>query len=160
MEDKAAFIQALDEAHQKMRAELVDLDPHMPVYPGWTIKHLLAHLIGWDEASIAALQAHTLGNVPGTPAVRGINHYNAQSVATREALSYDHVVKEWELARDQLKAALLAVPDDKITQPLLFPWGPTGMVRDLVAIFSEHELEHAEELQNLKAVYRRPASTN
>jgi uncharacterized protein (TIGR03083 family) len=160
MEDKAVLIQALDDARQKMQAELVDLDPHMPIYPGWTIKHLLAHLIGWDEATTAALHAHTLGNEPATPAVRGINHYNAQSVATREALSYDHIVKEWDLARAQLKAALLAVPDEKIAEPLLFPWGPTGLVRDLVAIFSGHELEHAEELQNLKAVYRRPASTN
>jgi uncharacterized protein (TIGR03083 family) len=160
MENKTTLIQALDEARQKMRAELPDLDPQMPIYPGWTIKQLLAHLTGWDEATTAALHAHTVGNEPGTPAVRGINHYNAQSVVTREALSYDHIVKEWELARDQLKAALLAVPDEKIAEPLVFPWGPTGVIRNLVAIFVDHEIEHAKELQDLKAQYRPPAAAN
>jgi uncharacterized protein (TIGR03083 family) len=157
MVEKAALIQELDDARQKMQAELVDLDPQMPICPGWTIKHLLAHLIGWDEITTTTLRAYAQGNELATPTARDIHDYNARSVATRALLDYNPVVKEWELARDELKAALLAIPDEKIAKPLMFPWGPTGTIREIVDIFAGHELEHAEELHHLKAQYRRSA---
>ena len=67
-----------------MQAELIGLDPHMPICPGWTIKHLLAHLIGWDEVTTACLQSLLAGPGAGYSAARDMNGYNAQSVATRE----------------------------------------------------------------------------
>jgi hypothetical protein len=157
MEEKAALIHDLDEARQKLQAELLDLDEQMPIYPGWTIKHLLAHLIGWDEASTATLRAYAQGLTPPTLAVGSFDDYNAKSVAAGERLSYDLIAKEWELARDQLKAALLDVPDEKIAEPLLFSWGATGTLRELVTIYAGHEVEHAEELHTLKTYYSRPA---
>ena len=50
-----------------------------------------------------ALQAHAAGKEPGTPACRGIDFYNEQTVAERVSLSYEHVIKEWELTRDELR---------------------------------------------------------
>ena len=157
MEEKAALIQQLDGAREKIQAELIDLDQALQVCPGWTIKHLLAHLIGWDEIATTCLRAYSQGHEPAIATARDIDGYNAQAVATREALSYNHIVKEWELARDQLKAALLAMPGQQIDVPFLYPWGPTGTVRELVAIYVEHELEHAAALQRLKAHHPRPA---
>jgi hypothetical protein len=106
MEKRAALIQELDEARKKIQAELIGLDPQMPICPGWTIKHLLAHLIGWDKVATASLRAYSLGQEAATPA-RDMNGYNAQSVAACEKLGYDHIMKNCELARDQLKAAIL-----------------------------------------------------
>jgi len=152
MTDKAELMAQLDAAREEMRAVLDGMDIHIEIYPGWTIKHVLAHIAGWDDAVIASLRAHAGGQEPATPAVRGIDFYNAQSVATREALSYEHVVKEWALAREQFKAALDALPPEKLAEPLLFPWGPTGTVAQLVRIFAEHELDHAAEIAALKGV--------
>ena len=150
MEDRNALLQRLDEAHGKMQAVLAGLNQQMTIYPGWTIKHVLAHLIGWDEVATASLRAYTVGKEPGTPAIRSIDYYNAQSVATREALSYEQNAREWELAHTGLKAALRAVPAEKLDVPLLYPWGPKGTVAQLVAIFADHEEEHAREIQALK----------
>jgi hypothetical protein len=149
MDERARLIQQLGQAHAKMRAVLADVDTQMEVYPHWTIRHVLAHLAGWDDSSIASLRAHAAGDVPATPASRGINVYNAQSVETREALSYEQTVKEWELTHDQLKAVIKEMPPEKLTEPLVFAWGPTGTVAQLVEIFADHEEEHAEEIQNL-----------
>ena len=81
--------------------------------------------------------------------MQGIDFYNAESVATREALSYKQIVQEWELAREQLKAAILEMPDDLLERPLLLPWGGMGTVAQIVAIFAHHEKEHAEEIHAL-----------
>jgi uncharacterized protein (TIGR03083 family) len=157
MEEITALIQQLDGARQAVATELAGIDQDQTICPGWTIKDLLAHLIGWDEVATAALRVYNLGQGPVTAPVPGIEYHNAQSVAMRKALSYNHMVKEWDLARDLLKAALLAVSSDKIDAPLLYPWGPTGTVRELVAIYAQHELEHAAELHELKAFESRPA---
>ena len=151
MEEKTRLIQQLDAARVKMRAELADIDQQVEIYPGWTIKHVLAHIAGWDDATIASLRAHAGGEEPGTPATEGIDAYNEASVATRDPLSYDRIAKEWELARDQLKAAIKDMPPEKFDEPLLFPWGETGTVAQIVGIFAHHENGHAEEIRQLKA---------
>lgn len=150
MEERQRLIQQLDAAREKMRAVLADIDTQMVIYPGWTIKQVLAHIAGWDDANISSLRAHAGGEEPAAPAVRGIDFYNAQSVETREALSYEQTVKEWELARDQFKAVINEMPPEKFAERMLFPWGPTGTIARLVAIFANHEEEHAEEIQRLK----------
>ncbi len=143
------MIQQLDQARQTMRALLAELDTQMEFYPGWTAKHLPAHIAGWDDAATSSLRAHAGGQEPATPAVQGIDAYNAESVATREALSYKHIVQEWELAREQLKAAIIEMPEDILEKPLLLPWGGRGTVAQIVAIFARHEKEHAEEIHAL-----------
>lgn len=157
MHERDQLIQDLDKARAAMRAALVDIDTAMPVYPGWTIKHVLAHITGWDDATIAALRAHAGGDEPGTPANRGIDHYNAQSVAERAPLPYDRIVQEWELAREQLKTVLRDLPLEKFEEPLLFPWGATGTVAQIVGIMIHHEIEHAEEITELKAAFKKDA---
>jgi uncharacterized protein (TIGR03083 family) len=143
------LIQQLDHARQAMQALVAEIDTQMECYPGWTAKHLLAHIAGWDDAAASSLRAHAGGREPATPAVQGIDAYNAESVATRETLGYEHIVQEWELAREQLKAAILEMPEDLLDEPLLLPWGGTGTVAQIVAIFAHHEREHAEEIRAL-----------
>jgi hypothetical protein len=149
MEKKAPLIQRLDEARAQMRALLAEVDPRAEIYPGWTMKEILAHIAGWDDAVAASLRAHAGGQEPGTPALEGIDAYNIQSVATRQALAYDQVVREWELAREQLKAAIDAMPAEKFDERLLVPWGGRGTIPRLVHIFAEHEEEHAAEVREI-----------
>jgi uncharacterized protein (TIGR03083 family) len=149
MEVRDRLIQDLDAARETMRAVVAKVDPKREIYPGWTMKHVLAHIAGWDDATIASLQAHMGGEEPGTPAVRGIDFYNAQSVATREPLSYAQIVREWEFAREQVKDLLRQMPEEKYKEPLLTAWGATGSVAGLINVFVQHEIEHAEEIEGL-----------
>lgn len=149
MDQRSRLIEDLDRARETMRAVVNKVDPQREIYPGWTMKHVLAHIAGWDDATIASLHAHMGGQEPGTPAVRGIDYYNAESVATREPLSYEQVVHEWEFAREQVKDLLRQMPADKFEEPLLSAWGATGSVAGLIAVFVRHEIEHAEEIEGL-----------
>ncbi len=149
----------LDEARAQTLSLLDRLEAASELYPGWTIKEFLAHLTGWDDATTAALRAHARGKEPDMPAQRGIDHYNAETVSTRATLDYPHVKREWEVARELLKAALRDMPTERFAQPVVFPWGPTGPVATLVKIMIHHEREHADELRELLAGSLRPPET-
>lgn len=151
MDETAHLIEMLDKSRALMRELVNETTEKTPVYPPWTMKHLLAHIAGWDDASAASLRALVEGREPATPAIRGIDHYNAESVATREHLPYDRIVHEWELAREQFKAAIRAVPAGKLNAPLLLPWSRTGSAAGLVHIMIEHEEEHAAEIRQMRA---------
>jgi hypothetical protein len=151
MNDRMQLIEQLDRARQMMREVVVEIDPNMEIYEGWTIKHLVAHITGWDDSTIASLEAHIAGDAPATPAARGIDYYNSQTVETRQSLDLDHVLREWDFTREQLKQLILEMPDDKFEQTLVVAWGSTGTVKELVDIFAEHEQEHALEIKEIMA---------
>ena len=151
MDEKQMLIGQLDQAHATMQKILDEIEPHREIYPPWTFKEILAHIIGWDEVSEMALRAHAKGEEAGTPAARGIDHYNVHSVSTRESLNYDQIVKEWNLAREQFKQAILELPEEKLPETMLFPWGQTGTAAQIVGIMVHHEIEHAEEIANMIA---------
>ncbi|MFH2103829.1 MAG: maleylpyruvate isomerase N-terminal domain-containing protein [Chloroflexota bacterium] len=121
MTTKDAYIQHLDEARGGLEALLPRVDIHKQIYPGWTLKQLLDHIAGWDDAVIASLRAHMDGLTPGTPAARGINYYNAETVSTRESLDYEHSLHEWHASRKLLKETIRSLAEEKLTQPLTLP---------------------------------------
>jgi hypothetical protein len=149
METQAELINQLDASHQAVRALLDEIQTGAEVYAGWTIREVLAHLTGWDEAVAASLRAYAKGSEAAIAAYRGINDYNARSVETREGLNYEQTCREWELAREELKAALLALTDEQYAGELLYPWGQRGSVPGLVQIFIHHERDHADEIRGL-----------
>jgi hypothetical protein len=151
-DEQNQLIQALDESRATMRSLIGDLTPESEIYPGWTLRQFLAHLTGWDDVTTTTLRAHARNETPATPVSAGINAYNAESVATREALDLDHIVKEWELAREELKAAIRTLSPEQMAAPLLHPWGHVSTVAKLVNIMIHHEgVEHAEELRAMRA---------
>lgn len=149
MKQRDQLIQDLDEARQEMTALLAQIDTDQELYPGWTIKHVLAHIAGWDEASIDSLKAHAAGTESSVPAYRGIDDYNAKSVETREVLSYDRVYREYEQVRGELKDVLRTMPEEKFDQDLLLPWSERGSVKYVIDVLVHHEKEHVEEIQKI-----------
>jgi hypothetical protein len=151
MRTKADLIADLDHAREAMRALLRDLEAahreRQEVYPTWTIKELLAHLTGWDDACIASLQAYARDDAPATPASRGINPYNVSTVHEREALSLEQVIKEWETTREVFKQSIRDLPEEKLPAPFVMPWGETSDLAGMVNVFAEHELDHALEIR-------------
>jgi uncharacterized protein (TIGR03083 family) len=134
-----------------MRTQLEELlqaaDPARELYPGWTVKDLLAHITGWDDATITSLRSHVAGRTPVVLAERGIDEYNARTVTSRRDLDYPHVLKEWRLTRQVLRTIIEQMPDEKFLEPLVIPWGGKGTVTFLVETFRDHEDEHVHDLQ-------------
>ncbi len=148
MDQRDELIQRLAAARDVLHGLLAQIPPETEIYPGWTLRQFYAHLTGWDDAVTATLRAHAAGQTPATPAVKGIDAYNAESVATRSTLDYDRIVREWQLARTELNAALHDLPLDKLDEPVLYPWGPTGSVAKMLGVLIWHEgEEHADELR-------------
>ncbi len=151
-DERVELVRRLDESRAVLCALLADIPPETEIYSGWTLREFYAHLTGWDDVVTMSLREHAAGRIPATPVVSGIRAYNAESVQTRAALDYEHIVKERELAREQLKATLRDFPPDRLNEPLLFPWGRTGSVQELVEVLVHHEgTEHADELRQWKA---------
>ena len=104
IDEREQLLEELDEARSVLESLLIDIPPETEIYPGWTLRQFYAHLTGWDDVVTSSLRDHAVGKIPATPVVNGINAYNAESVATRETLDLEHIVKEWRLARTQLKS--------------------------------------------------------
>ena len=147
MDKKARIIADFEKTRQKTRRQLEGIDVDLEICPNWTVKELLAHLAGWDEATIATLQAHHQGETTPLLALRGIDAYNEQTVSERAELGYEQVVKEWELVREQLVELLQALPPEQLNDRVVSPWGTMLSVEELVSIMIEHEEEHAEVLE-------------
>jgi hypothetical protein len=149
MNEREHIIEELDKSRERMRAIVAEADYHDTIYPRWTLKEVLDHLAGWDDAVVSVLNAHIRGVMEEMPSVRGIDAYNADTVSTREALPYELSLREWEASRDAVKNLLLEVSDEKMKQVFPFPWGGKGDVPALMKIFYEHEEEHAEEIHKI-----------
>lgn len=150
MSREKAFLISRWESRRAALKELVaaaESYRHQEIYRGWQLKEFLAHMSGWDDAVLDSLRAHASNAPMQTPASRGIDAYNAQTVSTRETLDYDHVRREWDRTHELILAAIHSLPDEKVTEPLTFPWGEFGSVAYLVEIFVEHEEEHAHHLR-------------
>ncbi len=146
-----ALIKLLKESRAASRAALDGLDQNTEVFPGWYVKHFLAHVAGWDEATVVSLRAHGQGDVYEIPVFRGIDDYNTQSVVTRHDLNHDQVYAEWEMVRRDLLTVLAALPAEKFEETFLLPWGHKGTVEQLVRIMADHELEHCHDLLLVRA---------
>ena len=157
MDLKNQFIAELAEAHQATQALLKELETahqaNRELYPTWTVKELLSHLAGWDDACIAALNALSAGAAGPTPAVVGFDPFNAASVGKRMDLSLAEVIADWDARRDLFLKAIRDLPEEKVDAVMVFPWGPSGTLAEMVAIFVEHEREHAEEIRKKILTY-------
>ncbi len=154
MSKREELIEILVRSRKKMVEQLDEIDKNREIYPLWTIREMLAHLSGWDDAVIAFFHSLEEGNTPATPAARGVDVYNAETVATREGLDYDHIYREYFETRKILLEMLSKLPEEKITQEFILPWGDRGTVVDIVDIFGPHEEEHAEDVEKILKAHK------
>jgi DinB superfamily len=140
------FIKQLEDARRLLTA-LVDQAPtDQYIYPHWTIKQYIDHISGWDDAMVEALEAHAKNEPVPQSAARGIDAYNAQTVSTRETLDLAHSRSEFIAGHARVIQTLRDLPDEKFDQPLVFPWGESGTIKDFIDIFVGHDKEHADHL--------------
>jgi hypothetical protein len=147
MSNKETYIKRYEAARAEMR-EIVRLAQGNPtIYQPWRMKEVLDHITGWDDAVIASIKSFLAGEVPATPASRGIDAYNAETVTSREAIPYEVTQREWETSRAELMDLLRKMTDEQLHTSFVFPWGDNGTIEDLVEIFTEHEESHAKEIR-------------
>lgn len=149
MEEIRKIIEDLNASRERMRDLLIDVDTSKIIYPEWTMKHVLAHLTGWEEVVHAALEAHLRGGTMKINAFRGIDAYNESTVAERELLSLEQIRREWEMERTRVLEALDMMTPEKWNVTITLPWGDEGQVRDMLDMLIEHENHHVNEIRGI-----------
>jgi hypothetical protein len=156
MSHKEDYIQRYEAARKEMWEILKLVQGNPTIYEPWRMKEVLDHITGWDDAVIASIKSFLAGEVPATPASRGIDAYNAETVSSREAIPYEVTQREWEASRAELLTLLNKMTNEQLHTPFVFPWGAQGTIEDLVEIFTEHEETHAKEI---RAILQKEIST-
>lgn len=147
MASKKEIIAALEASHTAMIDLLNTIDVEKEIYTGWTIKEILAHIAGWDEAAAASVSSFIQGGKPDVVALDGADAHNAASVAKRKSLSLDETFADWEKERDNLIATLTAVPNNQLSDKINYPWGGNGSVAELGLGLAGHEKHHIKEIK-------------
>ena len=144
--DRFLLLHRMDETRLKIEELLPEIDPQKEIYPGWTIRDLLAHMTGWDDVTIDSLRSQVVERPLNIPSIRSLDAYNALTVSLRKDLDYDRILKEWRLTRQVLRAIIEQLPEDRFFIPVIVPWGEKATVTYLVDMFHDHEEEHIEDL--------------
>ena len=148
MKRKEKLIGWLEESHQNIEKLVSQVDQKLEIYPGWTIREILAHFTGWDDAVIASLKSLAVGGVLTVVAEGDHNFHNLTTVSEREALSFERVYQDWQHTHEQLKIAIRDLPPQKMEAHFVFPWGQTGNTEDLViGLTTEHEVSHMQDIR-------------
>jgi hypothetical protein len=154
--ERAFLIHRLDETRDTIEKILPTIDVTCEIYPGWTMKDMLAHMTGWDDATIDSLKAHVVDRPPSVAAIRSLDEYNNLTVTSRQDLNYEQVLKEWRLTRQVLRTIIEQMSSDKFLEPLVVPWGEKTTVSFLVEMFRDHEEEHVRDIQEWAKDTTRP----
>lgn len=149
MSHKEDYIERYEAAREEMREILKLAQDNPTIYQPWRMKEVLDHITGWDDAVIASIKSFLAGEIPATPASRGIDAYNADTVSSREAIPYEVTQREWEASRAELLGLMSRMTDEQLHTPFVLPWGSRGTIEDLVEIFADHEQTHAKEIREI-----------
>lgn len=138
-------------AREEMMSCLEEIDRNRKIYPLWTVREVLAHISGWDDAIEETVRSFLTGQMVqiSPAAARGADVYNAETVHTREGLDYDHIYREFVGSRERVIALLKQFPPEKVEMVMPFTWGESGTLAALLGIFIAHEHEHAADMRKL-----------
>lgn len=147
MDTRTELIEALNRSYKKMGQACEMVDQEREIYPGWTKKELLVHLIAWDMAAADSLRAF----IQGDPAVivsngseEDMDQYNASFVEERKDVNYYAVYRERQYAREQLLEAVKKLPREALAETMTYPWSKNGTPAELIKGIASHEEYHAK----------------
>ena len=146
--DKSFYLENLKSSHRKLEELLSHINPQQEVYPGWTIREILAHITGWDEVVLDAIHSHILLKEISYPYSNDLDAFNVISIQKREGLTLELITKEWRFTRDVLIKLIEQMAEDKYSSPFSGPWNRKTKIEKVLLILSEHELDHAEDIFN------------
>lgn len=154
MSHRDTYIQHLETARAEIREIVKYAQDNPTIYEPCRMKEVLDHITGWDDAVIASIRSLLAGEPPAAPASRGIDYYNAQTVSSREPISYQVTQREWEASRAVLLDLIREMTEEQLHTRFVLPWGAQSTIEDMVEIFTEHEETHAKEISEIIARVR------
>ena len=151
-EDRQYLFAKMDESFRRMQVLLDRFSDAAEIYEGWTRKEVLAHFAGWDAAVLDIARAElSRADITEPGVYLGVDYYNQQSVAERNDLAYDQILREWHFARAELIALMSEMSAEQYAKKIVVPWGGSQAVYEIVErVLLPHEDEHIQNIQNLR----------
>jgi hypothetical protein len=150
---KEDILNELTAARQSILCEINKLSPAQvdePCIGTWSVKDLIAHLVGWDFTNLQAVQEILAGKRPSflQHYDRDWQTYNASLVAQYRRESIQEAMTEVEASHAELVGYLLSLPagdlmDGKSPKEL----GRPVTIRNLLRSEAGDERKHAADLQ-------------
>lgn len=136
----------LTQSIDRMIGALEHVDESIEIYPAWTAKEVIAHLVGWDKVSSDSLSSFIQGGIPDKVALDGDDAFNNASVQTYAGLSFEETVQEWEKERQRLLEMLIALSDEQLDEKITYPWGGEDSIAKMLLFLSEHDTQHTNDI--------------
>ncbi|GAB4423748.1 MAG: hypothetical protein Kow0031_02400 [Anaerolineae bacterium] len=122
----------------------------IPVYPEWTIKDVLAHIIGWDRRVIAILPLivnDRAGEVPGVD----VADHNARSVAAGRQKSLPELLAEIRQTHQEIMTMISGLEHREIDRRHERNGRVITIRSYIIQIMVDHERQHAAEIEAWRA---------
>ena len=143
--DLTVLLAEIDQVRTDMGKVVQEVDTKLMIYPGWTIKEMIAHITAWEIVIDKAIQAYIAGDPPYFLREQDFDIFNEEAVAIRVSWSLEQVLKEWKDVREELKKTIQKLKETDLPVEMVLPWGSERTVAELIEIIGEHEGEHMKD---------------
>ena len=142
--DLTVLLAEIDHVRIDMGNVVQEIDTKLMIYPGWTIKELIAHITAWEIVIHKAFQAYMAGDPPYFLREQDFDIFNEDAVDFRATWSMEQVLQEWKDVREKLTKTIQKLKETDLPVEMVLPWGSERTVAELIEIIGEHEGEHME----------------
>ena len=147
--DKASALKLLEEDYQNLRQAIDGLDGQALSrvwFGSWSVKDIVAHIMGWEREMTEALRRMARGEKPTPEGVDYSNtdEWNARFASAWQGIGPPTVLAAWYQAHMNYVKAARAVPDDR--------YGEGKTINRLIETSGiGHYKEHLPAIQEYKA---------
>jgi hypothetical protein len=142
--DRDQLAGELEQARSELRASYQGLSEEQITRLGavgeWSVKDVLSHVASWEEVMLPDLARLVRGDTPVLASMdletADFDPFNAMIMSLRRNLPLDQVLRELDICRADVMAALARLPDAALAQG--------QFARFLLQITAVHDREHAE----------------
>ncbi|MEX1195514.1 MAG: DinB family protein [Dehalococcoidia bacterium] len=130
----------LDSTRAELRRAIDGLTPEQmtaTAVDGWSVKDMISHISSWDELMALDFRRLARGHQPGLMhfAPDRTDSWNEATMAMRREFPLDQVLAELDATRQEMAAALDALPDAAFA---------AGFVPAVLGVCGRHDEEHSE----------------
>jgi hypothetical protein len=136
---RSRFLQSLEGLSHREMTEI-------PIYEGWTVKDVLAHMIGWDQWVLSTLPLMLQNRADEIPTVDE-DRYNRQSVAARQDIPVRDLLVEIESTHQQILDKLSQVDHVEIDMRRERQGRIITIRSYVIEVMVDHERQHATEIE-------------
>jgi len=158
--DKNQVVAMANDVFQRWQSLLAEMTQHQilaKLEPShWSTKDVIAHLWGWQQRSIARLEAGRLGGEPVFPdwpagldpeSEDDVHQVNDFIYESNRGRSWVRVYQEWQAGFQRLLELAEVIPQEDMETVGRFPWLQGYSLAYIVFASVDHHQEHLDNLQ-------------